>query len=177
MTLSGSRGRILRNHLHHRFHQRRVLLRREKHVPHESQRSLNAGIEGVWLVGCGGGTRQDMAPELVWIEHAVVGFGGGAAARIRHPPDVFGRARQKCRYATDIDEGRIGGRTALSPPLPSAVVNRHRSGRVIDVFAGLRGFGLNHGDMHLFWFLVGGSRVCPAKTRGECRLWRSTETS
>ena len=47
MTLRGSRVRILRNHLHHRFHQRRVLLRREKHGPHESPRSLNAGIEAV----------------------------------------------------------------------------------------------------------------------------------
>ncbi len=59
-----------------------MLLRREKHVPHESQRSLNAGIEGVWLVGCGGGTGQDLAPELVRIEHAVVGFGGGAAGKL-----------------------------------------------------------------------------------------------
>ena len=81
MTLRGSRVRILRNHLHHRFHQRRVLLRREKHGPHESPRSLNAGLEVLWLVGRSG-AGQDMAPELVWIEHAVVGFGGGAAGKL-----------------------------------------------------------------------------------------------
>ena len=58
-----------------------MLLHRKVGPLHVGPCLFDTGLEVLWLVGHSG-AGQDMAPELVGAEHAVVGLGGGAAGKL-----------------------------------------------------------------------------------------------